>query len=678
MADRRDMPYFICTFVLLLLLSGTISGQTYRFGQNKVRSQKFNWEVLRTTHFDVHYYSEEMPAREAAWMAERGYACLSGVFQHQVKKRIPLILYASLNDFQQTNSVAAADHGMRAMAESRMGRVVLPITGSCRELNHMLVHELVHVFQFDILLDPENPAVKAGGVDPPRWVIEGMAEYLAAGMDNAARTWVRAGLLRNSLPSVDKLNTTFDFRAYRLGQSVWAYLSATFGKQKVGEILKTTAQIGDVAKAIRERTGLDAKGLTTAWHKAMREQMLPTSSCLQDAGAVASRLTKKESMFHRMNVAPAISPDGRKVAYVTDKNLSDDIYLLEVRPNGGFTSRRLVRGRRSTDFETLRFFETSLNWSRDGKKIAFVSKSSPGDAICIVRAQDGKQVRRLVFDDLDGLLSPCFSPAGDQLVFAGISGGIANLYTVALPSGRRQQLTAGRFAAFQPQWSPDGKSIAFITDREGGTATGRPLFGDYDLALCNLETRMVKLLTRLEGDVTSPQWSPNGREIAFVAEHQGIPNIYKIDVQSGDILPVTFLKAGVSGITTLTPALSWAAEGRYMAFSTFEDGAWQIYRMALPSDQSYQVDNDAAAGWGAAVPGLASETLRPFLPAGSLCVPRAGAGAGHGFRRFSSHRAAPSHRSVYAGREATGDSAGPGRRALSARSAFPPCAAVGG
>ncbi|NIS38538.1 hypothetical protein GWN91_05175, partial [Candidatus Saccharibacteria bacterium] len=95
----------------------------------------FDWEIFRTEHFDVHYYpEEEKAARDAARMAERGYDYLSEILKHQIKNRIPLILYASLNDFQQTNVVnGLIGQGTRGVTESLKNRVVLPITGSYRQ-----------------------------------------------------------------------------------------------------------------------------------------------------------------------------------------------------------------------------------------------------------------------------------------------------------------------------------------------------------------------------------------------------------------------------------------------------------------------------------------------------------------------------------------------------------------
>ncbi len=571
----------------LLFLTNLASGQSYRFGQNKVHYKNFDWAVFRTEHFDVHYYEEEeQAAHDAARMAERGYDYLSDVFQHEFKERIPLILYASVNDFQQTNVVGAIGHGTRGVTESLKGRVALPITGSYRQFNHVLVHELVHAFQFDILLNPGNAGKNAKGLgNPPLWFVEGMAEYLSIEMDTITRMWVRDGLMHNKLLTVDQLNTTQDIRVYRIGESLWYYIGEKHGKQKVGEILKSAVQMGSIQKALLKHTGLTANALTKKWHAAMREQMLPESEDLQESAKVAQKLTKKQNAFHSMNVLPAISPDGKQVAFMTNKNLIDDVAVLKENADGKFTQKHLIKGSRSTDFEALRYLETGMSWSMDGKKLAFISKSGKDDAIHVVDAESGKKLRKLVFDDLNGLLSPAFSPDGNEIVFVGITGGRSDLYIVDIATKERQQLTADRYADMHPAWSPDGKRIAFITDRGEGTNIDDLLFGDLDLALYDIATREIEQITNLKGNTISPQWSPQSNEIAFVSDHQGVSNIYKLDLDSRAIEQVTALKSGVAGITELTPALSWSADGKYLAFSSFEKSSWQIYRMEMPESK---------------------------------------------------------------------------------------------
>jgi len=582
MATRPTRIFAMITLSLALLHGAGQSQPGHQFGQNKVQYKNFNWQVLRTAHFDVHYYPEEAEAaQDAARMAERGYDYLSEVLDHQIKYRIPLVLYASLNDFQQTNVVdGLIGDGTRGVTESLKNRVVLPLTGSYREFNHVLVHELVHAFQFDIIKNLDHRGL--GSFNPPLWFVEGMAEYLFIGMDNVTRMWVRDGLFYDDLLKIEQLNNTFDIRVYRLGESLWNYVGETHSKQKVGAIFKAAVRLNDIEKAFKEQIGLDFKSLTLTWHDFARKQVLPADSTLPAPAAIAQQLTKREGYSHRMNLVPAVSPDGKQVVYVANKNLSEELYLLSENADGSFTDRRLIKGGQSRDFETLRFFDTSISWSRDGERIAFVSKSNKDDAIYVMNPHTNEISHRLVFTELNGMLSPGFSPEGDHLVFVGIRGGRSDLYLVNLGNGKLQRLTNDIYAEKHPQWSPDGNRIVFATDRGNDTQVENLLFGEYELALYSLASGEITVLTDLAGNAINPQWSPDGSEIAFISDHQGIANVYRLNLASRAITAVTTLRNGVAGITESTPAMSWSADGRVLVFSAFERSGWHLYRMNMP------------------------------------------------------------------------------------------------
>jgi Tol biopolymer transport system component len=565
-------------FLILLLFSSAWAQIGYYFGQNKVLYKDFDWAVFRTAHFDVHYYSEEKQAAlDAARLAERGYAYLSEVLNHQVKNRIPLFLYASLNDFQQTNVVSdLLDQGTRGVTESLKNRVVLPITGSYREFNHVLVHELVHAFQYDLM---QNSKFKNSRFNPPVWFVEGMAEYLSVGMDNTTRMWVRDGLRNKKLLTVSQLNNAYDIRVYRLGESLWHYIGETYGKEIVGNIFKSAVNLGSVETAIKKQLNFDAKELTKRWHENAHKLVMPPDSTLQAPEEIAECLTHQQGYYHRMNVVPAVSPDGNRIAYIANKNPDEDIYLLSREANGKWKETRLVEGGESKRFETLRYFDTSIGWSRDGNQMAFIAKSGKDDALYVMNPHTKKVTHKFVFAPLNGLQSPSFSPWGDELVFVGIAGGISDLYVVDLADGKLKRLTDDRFAELHPQWSPNGKAIVFVTDRGDGTDVAKLLFGNYALALLHLSDQRLDILTNLRGNATSPQWSPDSREIAFISDHHGIPNIYRLRLADRQITPVTFLRNGVAGITETTPALSWSANGKVMVFSAFQKSNWQLYRL---------------------------------------------------------------------------------------------------
>ena len=143
---------FLAPAILALALSAPAVSQAQYFGRNKVPYERFRFQVLRTPHWDVHYYDEESAAaRDASRMLERWNLRLSSVMQHTLTKRKPVILYADHPDFQQTNVISGTlTEGTGGVTESLLDRMVMPMTGYYAETDNVLGHESVHVFQYYI------------------------------------------------------------------------------------------------------------------------------------------------------------------------------------------------------------------------------------------------------------------------------------------------------------------------------------------------------------------------------------------------------------------------------------------------------------------------------------------------------------------------------------------------
>jgi hypothetical protein len=214
--------------VLAVTTGSTVQAQGY-FGQNQVQYDRFDWIVKETEHFLVYYYPEEAKAAtDAARMAERAYARLSRVLDHQFREKKPIMLFASRTDFGQNNVTGDLGEGTGGVTESLRHRMLLNFTGDYRSFEHVLTHELVHAFQYDIFARG-----KAGsGLQnlaqnlPPLWFAEGMAEYLSLGPSTTLTdTWLRDAALNGKLPTVKQMTERpYEFFPYRFGHAFWTYI----------------------------------------------------------------------------------------------------------------------------------------------------------------------------------------------------------------------------------------------------------------------------------------------------------------------------------------------------------------------------------------------------------------------------------------------------------------------
>ena len=139
-------------FGLLALVVLTPRAGAQYFGRNKVQYRKFDFKIIKTKHFDVYFYPEfKGVAEDSARIAERWYARLSRMLGHELKGRQPLIMYSSSPDFQQTTVLSGLiGEGTGGVTESFKRRIILPVGSSPYETDHVIGHELVHAFQYDM------------------------------------------------------------------------------------------------------------------------------------------------------------------------------------------------------------------------------------------------------------------------------------------------------------------------------------------------------------------------------------------------------------------------------------------------------------------------------------------------------------------------------------------------
>ena len=563
------------------LFSSIPSDSFGQFGQNKVQYKSFQWQVLKTEHFDIYFYEKERPmVLDAAKMAERAFTRYSNVLNYKPKRRIPLILYASHSDFSQTNVLPEeVDEGLAGVNEFMKKRVILPSTGSWHDFEHVLTHELAHAFQIDILWGDTTPISNPFAFSPPLWFIEGMVEQLSIDdMTPNHEMWLRDSALNGYLMSLSDLGY-MGGGAYTFGHAFWYFIAQRYGTRKIGEILQKTSVFGNLDNAFKSAVGAKMKTLSEQWNEDIRKTYLPQIVHYEKPESFSRKLTDHTRDGSGFNTSPALNSSGEIFAWFTNK--SGYIDIRSARAIDGKRGRTLVGGQRNPDMENIRFIFTSLDWSDDDRFLTYVAKSGAEDAIFVYNYYNRKVVNKFA-TGLDDVVSPSFSPDGKKIVFSGIDGGRSNLYTIEIDSGKLTRITDDQYTERDPVYSPDGKKIAFTTEYGPGTDLDNLIFADYRIAILDLATGQYELLPNSYGNNFSPQWSPDGSELAYVSDRSGIFNIYYHDFKDGREYQVTNVITGISGITETSPCISWSSGSGRMAFSAFFNSGWDIYIVNNP------------------------------------------------------------------------------------------------
>jgi Tol biopolymer transport system component len=561
-----------------ICLAGTATAQTSYFGRNKVQHKEFKFEVLKTEHFDIYFYPEEREAAlQVSRMAERWRARLSQLFEHSLTAPQPIVLYASSPDFQQTNVVEGIGEGTGGVTESLKRRVVLPMAGTLADTDHVLGHELVHAFQYDIASRQRTDSLGSALEALPLWFIEGMAEYFSIGhIDPHTAMWVRdASRQDQELPTIRQLNDSRYF-PYRWGQAFWAYVAGRWGDQTVRSLLDAALQARSTDAAFKSVLNLSAAEISKDWHEAIRAQYQPVLNATERVTTYGHLIAGDEEARQGLNVSPSLSPDGRRFVYFSQRGLlSVDLYLADAET--GRIIRKLINTAIDPHFTSLQFIGSVGSWHPQGRQFVFGAISSGRPELTILDVDRAERVREIPFADLGEILNPSWSPDGRFIVFSATKGGFSDLYIYDLDQAALRPMTSDAFAELQPAWSPDGKRVAFVTDRFS-TDLSTLHAGSLSLAVLDVTSGQITALKTFErGKSINPQWHPDGRQLYFLSDQNGITNLYVVDTSAGQIRQLTNLDGGASGVTALSPALSSSLDARRIAFSAYDSGQLKIY-----------------------------------------------------------------------------------------------------
>ncbi len=560
------------SLILFLFICQAMAQEPY-FGKNKVQYKAFDWHFIQTENFDIYYYKGEYHlAKFAADVLEDAYLKVKEELRYDLRKRVPVILYNSPNDFQQTNVIPnLIEEGVGGFTESFKTRIVVPFTGSYEDYRHVLHHELTHAVTFDMLYGNVLGSLFSRQYlfQLPLWFAEGYAEYSSrGGWDIQADMVIRDATINGYLMPVEFAG---GYLVYKEGQSAIGYIVEKYGEEKLSEILNKGKTQLSMDKALKSAIGLDQKAFSEEWMKAQRKKYWPDIALREEPKEFAKKLTHHPEDGSYINEKPAFSPLGDRLAIFSDRGDYTEIYIISA--IDGKVLKRLVKGERSGDLESLHSYVSGLSWSPDGKSLAFVSKSKGRDVLCLIRVRDRKIYKKLRFQ-FDAMRSPSWSPDGKRIAFVGVEDGKADLFMCYTDNQKLIRLTDDYYGDEDPSFSPDGRFIAFSSDRplEVNTDSSDYKYGHYNLFLFDSDSWKIIPLTKGEGNNTSPTWSPDGKKICFVSDRNGTYNLYVADLDSSEVFPITDILSGC-----FSP--SWSKDGDKIAFSAFQKGGWDIFLM---------------------------------------------------------------------------------------------------
>ena len=446
------------------------------YGKNQPRYDNFEWWTYETDHFTIYYYPEIEPHLERmAGYAESAYQHVSSELKYDLAHKIPLILFQTSSEFQQQNVIpGAAQEGVGAFAEPMRQRIVMPMDEPSDLLYRLMVHELTHQFEFDMI--PTSLIRR----NVPLWVNEGLSDYMTGEWRPMDLMQVRDAAVSDIVPKMTEVTDYTEVGGprmiYNLGHAVFEFIESRWGKEGIRGFMfeLRKAVIGGSEEAYEAAFKISAEEFDQQFDKYLKDRFRPFRDKEQpaDYGRNLAPNPEKTRYIGAYSVEP--SPSGDLLAIMTGNRSDRELDILIVSARDGSKLDQLTDG-----FDQDNGFEYIvqpggrgstvpwMSWSPDGNQIAYFGRREKSRALIIQNVLDGDVEKRIDLRMVDDPESPDISPDGRRVVFAGLQGGTGDIFVLDLETEEVTNLTDDRFGDGAPTWSPDGSFIVYLARISG-------------------------------------------------------------------------------------------------------------------------------------------------------------------------------------------------------------------
>jgi hypothetical protein len=521
------------------------------YGKNAIRYDHFRWQTYQTDHFEIYFYDEIEPHLERmAGYAESAYQHISSELKHDLASKVPLILFQTSSEFYQQNVIpGAAQEGVGAFAEPSRYRILMPMDEPPDLLYRLMVHELTHIFQFDII--PTSLIRNS----TPLWVNEGMSDYMTGVWKPLDIMMVRDAAIADVVPRMSQLQgygNLGNLRGiYNLGHAAFEFMEAKWGKEGVRQFVFALRKsiIGGGDDAYMEAFQITAEEWDNEFDRYLKERFKPFRDKERpaDYGRNLAPSPDKTRYAQAYSIEP--SPSGDLIAAMTGNAGDRELDIVLLSTKDGQVIRNLTPG-----FDQSRGFEYIIqpggrwisvpwmSWSPTGDRLAYFVRTEKDRSLVVEDVLSRKIVQRVELTTVDAPESPDFSPDGRKVAFSAMQGGVTDIFVVDLESRNITNITKDSFADYAPTWTPDGAAVVTSTRVSGNEKLFRVEVADgkrTQLTFGTHDEGGAQFLDERTLVFASTAVDPNETVDPEVAKNGAIYNIWTLDIKTGELLRYT-------------------------------------------------------------------------------------------------------------------------------------------
>ncbi len=599
--------------LLVTFLAGDVFAQSRYipyYGKNRVKYDNFQWSIYTTDHFEIYYYAEiEQHLERVAGYAESAYQQISADLKHDLAEKVPLILFKTQSEFQQQNVIPGEiPEGVAAFAEPYRDRMVLPIDEPPDMLYRLIVHELTHIFEFDII--PRSLIRR----NVPLWVDEGLSDFLAGVWRPLDLMTVRDVAVAENVPKMSEMEGYGDFNnarmVYNLGHAAFEFMESKWGKEGIRQFLFALRKnvIGGGDSAYQDAFKVSSEEFDEQFQKYLKDRFKPFRDKERptDYGRNLAPNPEKTRYSAVLSIEP--SPSGDLMAAVVGNRRDQELDIVLISTKDGEAVRNLTKG-----FDPSRGFEYIavpgarwntvpwVSWAPAGDRLAYFVRKEKYRALMIQNAVTGRYEDRIELPQVDSPESPDISPDGRYVAFSALQNATGDIWMLDLQTRDLQNVTKDEFADYAPTFSPDGRSLVYVSR----------ISGNDKLFRLDLDTKKKTQLTFGTHDDSAAQFLDAGTLVFSstatdpakpvepeVARNDNIYNIWTLTLATGELRQYTDTLTGNLSPVPLREAGAEKPADTRIAFVTYYKGDYGVHTI-VPKEP---VATAASADFGAPGP----------------------------------------------------------------------------
>ncbi len=517
------MRYLIFIYFFTFSLSAYSQNEIYNIGKNRIQYKSFDWEVMYTNNFEFYYNTNALNIAEiASSFLEDKFSELTNNIGHQPFKKTKVFIYNSERDKEQSNiGINEADEFLFSNL-SLNNRIIFKVAYNNNlnvfknnlsyEFNKVLIRDLMHGN-----LSFAKRFGKVSFINIPEWFSDGAARYLAYGWDTEMDNVIRDYFLTKQKKSLNKIS---DEQSKYIGQSIWNYISVTYGKNTISNIINLTKIIRNPEKAISSSLGINYNNFIQNWSNYYYS-------------SISNKYIRDELENPELN---QVNNFGKVIDL--KKNQSGEFILFSAIK--GNYKRLVLYNIKQKKFKVLDRIKSSeknnsyfLDWKND-ENILYI-KNLKGENNLITRNiySNSKAYKSLYrFEKINGF---SFNTKQNLIALSATVNNQSDIYLLSANSENLKKLTDDMYHDIYPSFLKNSTSVIFSSNRKSidleNIDSSENISEYYNLYLYNLDTtstKLYKLTNTLANNIKAKPLTDN--KVLFLSDIRGIYNIFSLSI----------------------------------------------------------------------------------------------------------------------------------------------------